>query len=113
MLQAGSQRTGWRRPEKGSLSRLGDPCPPRAYLSPHPSAPHHLGVGGTRRVGGLLGVAGRLSGLHLRPCTELGWALPLFKTLTNTPWPSSHSLQCTGLGPRLLPGTLGNFPGCL
>ena len=44
MLQAGSQRTGWRRPEKGSLSRLGDPCPPRAYLSPHPSAPHHVGV---------------------------------------------------------------------
>lgn len=71
MLQAGSQRTGWRRPEKGSLSPFGDPCPPRAYLSPHPSAPHHLGAlwGGLSSVTSGRGVPGPLllhSGLPLR-----------------------------------------------
>lgn len=39
ILQAGSQRTGWGCRERGSLSPLCDPHPPRAYLSSHPSAP--------------------------------------------------------------------------
>lgn len=45
ILQAGSQCTGRRCRERGSLSPLGDPRPPQAYLSPHPSAPPPLSGG--------------------------------------------------------------------
>lgn len=34
ILQAGSQRTGWRYPEKGSLSPLGDPARPGPTSAP-------------------------------------------------------------------------------
>ena len=42
-LHAGSQSTGWGHQERGSLSPFSGPRPPRAYLSPHPSAPPCLG----------------------------------------------------------------------
>ena len=57
---------------------------------------------GTRRVGGLLGVTGRLSGTVSPFRAEQGTSL-------ETPSGAAGNPRF----PRLLPGTLGNFPGCL